>query len=220
MDIKNLASFEKVIINNIRELFEEAKWLHFLGRYPRAYTLAHLAFEENAKITYLTFLAWDVFTGKNFSKNEINKIFSGPLFTNHQYKLRIAFLKLPGFDYQKAIQNTNALNILKNKSLYADMFEGEMCKPSDFFGNTQSSAMIDITKNTLLKRIDELGFSKISHIKKINLDVLENNYYKMKGFFDSDFHMQNWKYVEYLEVLIKNEKLFNKVKQVFAKKRL
>lgn len=215
MDIKNLAGFEKVIINNIGELFEESKWLHRLGHYPRAYTLSHLAFEENAKITFLTFLAWDIFAGKEFSNDEVEKIFRSQLFTDHKLKLKIAFLKLPGFDYQKSVQQINALNILKNKSIYADMFEGEICKPSDFFGNNQSSAMIEITKNTLQKRIEELGFSQINHIKKITNEVIENYYHNMKSLFDSQFQLQNWNYVEYLKDIIKNENLFNKVKRTF-----
>lgn len=215
MDIKNLAGFEKAIINNIGELLEESKWLHRLGHYPRAYTLSYLAFEENAKITFLTFLAWDVFAGKNFSDKEVESLFKSQMFTDHKMKLRIAFLKLPGFDYQKSIRLIHELNILKNKSIYTDIFEGEMCKPGDFFGINQSSDMIEIAKNTLQKRIEELGLEQIKHIKRLTIEVIEDNYHKMKSLFDSQFQLQNFNYVEYLNDIIKNENLFNKIKQTF-----
>ena len=215
MDIKDLAGFEKAIINNIEELFEEANWLHRFGHFPRAYTLSYLAFEENAKITFLTFLAWDIFAGKDYSNKEIENLFKSELFTNHKLKLRIAFLKLPGYDYQQSVQQINILNILKNKSIYADIFEGEICKPSDFFSKNQSSIMIDIAKNTLEKRVEELGFTQIKHVKKITNEVIEIYYQKMKNLFDSQFHRKNWNYIDYLKCIIKNETLFNRVKETF-----
>ena len=215
MDIRTLSRFELTIIYNIGELHEESKWLHQFGHYPRAYALSHLAFEENAKITFLTFLAWDIFAGKEFAVEEVEKIFAGPLFTDHNLKLRIAFLKLPGYDYQKTIKETTALNILKNKSIYADIFEGEMCKPSDFFGENQSSAMIEITGTTLEKRIEELGSGKITSIQDLTAEMIEDYYLRMKSVFDSKLHFKNWNYVNYLKDIIKNEKLFNRVKHVF-----
>jgi len=222
MDIKTLSTFEKTILLNIWELYEESKWLKKNGYFSRAYTLAHLGFEENAKITFLTFLAWDIFSGKKITSEDIHKIFASPLFTDHKLKLRMAFLKLPGYDYQSTIKNVNALNIFKNKSIYTDVFEKEMCKPSDFFGEKQASDMIEILGNTLQKRVEELGASKIEQIPRITDKVIEEYYKQHRVLFERKRTIQispKMNYIDYLKDIIKNEKLFNLVKQLLSKGR-
>lgn len=219
MDIKTLSSFERKIILNIWELYEEAKWLYKLGHYARAYALAHLAFEENAKLTLLTFLAWDIFMGKSITSDDIHGIFSGKLFTNHKMKLRIAFLKLPGYDYQTTVRQINALNILKNKSIYSDILDGAMYKPSDFFGKKQASSMVDIAKVTLQKRVEELGVTSLKKINRITDEMIENYYMDMKKILDAQRTILNVpsdvSFVDYLMEVIKNEELFNRLKQIF-----
>jgi AbiV family abortive infection protein len=219
MNLKDISCFERKIILNVWELYKEAKWLNRLGHYARSYALSHLAFEESAKITVLTFLAWDLFTGRAIASDDIHKIFSSQLFKDHRFKLRVAFLRLPGYDYQTALRQISALDKLKNRSLYSDIIDDEMYKPSDFFGKEQTSLMIGITKDTLQRTIEDIGIVKISKLDSITDEMIESRYKKMKEIFNAQRAIlmvsSNVNHVDYLMEIIKTEELFNRLKQLF-----
>lgn len=221
MDLKALAIYESKILLNVFELFEEAEILYQHGHYARAYALAHLSFEENAKATLLTYLAMDIIAGREITPETIQDIFTSQLFINHKYKLRIAFLKLPGYDYQQTVKLTKDLNEIKNKSLYTDILEGEMFKPSDFFEEGQASMMLDIAKNSLARRIEDFGSTDIQTGIRITEESIENYYYEMKVEFEkrqeNETATGNVGYVDYLETLIKNEGLYNQLKITMAR---
>lgn len=219
MNLKTLAEFERKILINVWELYEEAKLLQQHGHFARAYTLAHLSFEENAKITVLTYLAMDIFAGKNITSVSIHDLFTSQLFKKHTNKLRIAYLKLPNYDFQTTVEQIRALNIFKNKSLYADILDGEMFKPSDFFGRDQSELMIDLAKNTLQTRIEELGGRDLKEIGSISEETIENYYKEMKEVFDTSQTFQQpdreIDYIDLLTEIIKNEEKYNRLKQLY-----
>ncbi len=73
MNIEKLAIFHRQILLNTWELVEEANLLFNNGYYARAYSLAHLALEENAKLTVLTFLSIDILHGKEIKSDELKK---------------------------------------------------------------------------------------------------------------------------------------------------
>jgi len=213
MDIKKLAKFNREITLNVWELIEEAKLLYKHGHYPRAYTLAHLALEENAKLTVLLFLAVDILHGKIISTDELARIFSSKLFTNHKLKLRLVFLKLPNYSYQKTINNVNELNTYKNHSLYTDVINGDISKPSNFFREDKASAMIDIVEMTLQKGIEDMGLT-IKNIPTITVDMIESNYRKI--YLDSGAVFLDRKasetYADVLMRIVKTPQTFDEMK--------
>lgn len=224
--IEQFAEFELVIIKNISELLVEAKQLFKSKHYARAFALAYLSFEENAKITLFTFLIMDNFIGQPRSFSALQEIFNGQLFKNHKKKLRLAFLPLPDFDFQKSITTINFLNELKNRSLYSDIFELEMCKPSDFFGKDQALDMINIAENTLNSRLREFDVDKTSNVTKSIIlsrynelqQVFETQLKIIKLYNETDTLGKYKNYLNFLDEVIKSEILFNQMKQSYNTK--
>jgi len=216
VDLHTLALFDRKILINVWELYEEANWLYQHGHYARAYALAHLSFEETAKTTVLTYLAMDIFAGRTITPETIQELFSSNLFINHSNKLRIAFLKLPNIDFQETVKQTRGLNQFKNKSLYADILDGEMFKPSDFFGEKQAVSMLGIALNTLSRWVEELGETDLDNISNIAVETIENHYKEMKVVFDQleikPSATTSVGFIDYLRDVIKNEELYNLVK--------
>ncbi|MBN2503014.1 MAG: AbiV family abortive infection protein [Anaerolineales bacterium] len=217
MDISVLSRFARKILINTWELYEEAKWLNKLGHYARAYALAHLAVEEYAKLTLLSFVAMDVFEGKEITSEYLHSIFTGRLFRDHKYKLRIAFLKFPSFDYQTTIQYANQLNEYKNKSLYSDIMEDHFFKPSDLFNKDRSSTMIEVVSNLLQKYIKEMGIKTLKKIKNVDEAVFFDYFNRLSKLFMVNKIAPlptNINHVDYLLKSIKNQDTYDNLKLI------
>jgi AbiV family abortive infection protein len=132
------------IIQNARELVEESELLFNHGRYARAYTLAHLACEELAKVPMLTTAAVALTTGQSFEWDDLNRHFS-----NHQAKIVLGFLVEDIFDWITGNQDPTITdqpsvglkdlvrdnNRLKNDSLYVGITKDGFRKPSENGGS-------------------------------------------------------------------------------------
>ena len=221
MNMKFLAESEGKVLTNAWELWKESSWLFELGHYPRAYALAHLSFEETAKSTILQFLGMDIFDGGEVSHVQLQEVFSGRLFNNHKYKLRIAFLRLPDFDFQTAVNLINGLNQLKNRSLYTDIFDGKLMKPGDFFGQQQASQMLELASNTIRCRLNEIGIDDLDRIDLVTVERLEQHYRHLWLNFKLQFHplnaVQHESYIDLLERIITNKDLFDQLKMIWGR---
>ncbi len=216
MDFSDIAQFEIKIYENAFELLAEAKWLHKLGHYSRSYALAHLAFEESAKLEIMTFVSLNIIIGKKLNFEDIRKIFKSKLFLDHKTKLRMGFLRLPGYDFQTSVKTIDQLNKLKNKSLYTDLSADKMNKPSDFFNIENSKFMIGITEKTLTKIISQFGIKKQ---KDLSITLIKKHYEKLKLIFENKFSEttafdESNCYIEKLEDIISKPELFNEYKNI------
>lgn len=223
MEIAKLARYSYSILRNIWSLYSEAKWLFKLGFYARAYTLAHIGFEEFAKLTVLMFVGMDIFHGKTISDEALKDLIGGKLFRDHKSKLKIAFLRLPGFDYQQSQDFIHFLNDFKNRSLYSDILEdGEMYWPGDLVNKHRSEEMLEVLENSIKKEAEELGLKKLKHLKNVTISDYVDHYNSNRQVFHSDPLTQivptNAGYVDLLIKLISDEKYFNAFKQTASSK--
>jgi AbiV family abortive infection protein len=222
LDLNDFIQFEMSTLINMSELLSEAKLLFKFNHYARAFSLFYFSFEENAKITLYSFLMFDHFISIERTNDDIQTILKANIFKDHRKKLRLAFLSLPGYDYQKSVKIIHALVELKNRSLYSDFFEGEMCKPSDFFGKDQLRPFIDIATNTFEKRIKEYG---VNSIKEVNLEKIKNHYFELRenisekiftlsGYNQTGIPQDFKNYYDLLTTIICHEGEFNLFKSV------
>ena len=70
------------ILENSRELIEDAEVLLKENRFPRAFSLAHLACEEMAKLPMLARPSAEIIIGENVDWSKLNI-----RMRNHQYKI-------------------------------------------------------------------------------------------------------------------------------------
>jgi AbiV family abortive infection protein len=221
--VTEIAQYEYATLKNMWELITEANSLFQINHFARAFNLAYFSIEENAKITLFSFLVLDAFFGKQWSFQEIVGIFKGPLFSNHKKKMRLAFLKLPGYDYQKSVKTISALVELKNRSLYTDLFDGKMCKPSDFFSSKEAKTFIDIATTTFYKRLEELN---VKNMDQLNEGLIQAQFEKMERNLSAQSTIMKLKIqqniahsnpsYELLTTIISNEDLFNQYKSTYT----
>lgn len=141
----------KKVLENVIELIEEAEILFDKNKFARAYTLAHLAFEELAKIPIIGAAPNRIKNEDNYDWRKVrNKIL------NHKPKLNFSisfnleheesFLKITGLKQFKLNDVLEKMNNLKNASLYVGENKGLFKKPSDVITKTISENMIKISK--------------------------------------------------------------------------
>lgn len=127
-------------LDNAKELFEEAEILENKQKFPRAYTLFHLAIEEVGKV----FIIFKYLLGNDYSEDKMKKFDAE--FRQHKTKIDlatnidvIAAWLIKGGELTKEIiekatytkKQIDNLNDLKNLSLYSFFHKDLSYKPSD-----------------------------------------------------------------------------------------
>lgn len=148
------------LFENARELLEEAELLLSHERFARAYTLAHLASEEIAKIPWLVDKAMATTNGEEWTWEDVDsyshkkKIRRGL----HQEIIQTFFTSTGEIDIEKlkkANEIADALNELKNSSLYVSLIDAT--KPSEVISKDRATEAIEITRRRL-QQFEELEF--------------------------------------------------------------
>jgi AbiV family abortive infection protein len=174
------------ILENAKELIEEAQILYEHQRYARTYALSHLAFEELAKIPILAAAPERIKTEDEYSWTKVHKklIKHGPklIFSiNFNLDHENSFLKITGQDKFDPNETSKIMNQLKNESLYAGVRDKEFLKPSENFTKEIADHILRVVRDyygfienyeKMLKGVYEkdLTFEEIkSLIEQINL---------------------------------------------------
>jgi len=153
----SIKEIEKILIkflDNARELLEEADLLLENKKFARAYSLAHLACEEVAKIIMISRTAYEITRGKDIDWERIIK-----RLRNHREKIKdILFLD---FLYSSKTENDEDIktflknldkmtkydNDFKNYSLYTSLIENKFYKPSELFSHEFVKGFIKLAHN-------------------------------------------------------------------------
>ena len=171
--MKNL-SFEELMIDrakilqNAKDLIIDSEILLDNKRYPRAYTLSHLASEELAKLTTMHSICIDALSGETINWNKVEK-----KLRDHKDKIKRAF----EFDlfcnlasdngksikqYEEGIELVDEYNIMKNASIYAGMLKNYFCSPGEVISEKIARKMVQISKHRYeWYQASENAFSKL-----------------------------------------------------------
>jgi AbiV family abortive infection protein len=142
------------ILENAHELMADAELLLGNGRYPRAFTTAHLALEELAKLPVLHTLAIELARGRRVDWHAVDR-----RLRNHEVKIKgdilMDFLRtahITGANVESLFQRlhgASATNDLKNQSLYATQISDTFIKPSDVITEEIARATLEHTRAQL-----------------------------------------------------------------------
>ncbi|PEO28724.1 AbiV family abortive infection protein [Bacillus wiedmannii] len=195
------------VIENARELIEDAKLLLENKRYARAYTLSHLMCEELSKIPMIGRALTESAMDKNYKWNDLHK-----RLVNHNPKIRLFMLmptvsvealeKIVGMSMDKGITAfEKKLNNLKNNSLYSG-FQGEIFnKPSEIITKEIAESMFEIasdyfkfmevavknlqgTAHKIVEKEFISSFSKLKEFGEKNPDSIQFMNFLMKRTFE------------------------------------
>lgn len=155
LSVAEIESARIKVLENARELVEEAEILLSNERFARAYSLAHLASEEMAKIPMLVRAATDTLGGLEFNWAKL-----GRRLRNHAAKIKnilfVDFFHDPNTendtDIKRLIEDlrrTPNYNKLKNWSLYTDLIHGAFLKPSEVISADLATAMVKVARGRL-----------------------------------------------------------------------
>ncbi|MGG0569099.1 AbiV family abortive infection protein [Priestia megaterium] len=148
---KQIEDFKQKILENAIELIEEAEILFNGSKFARAYALAHLAFEELAKIPILAdaparIKYEDDYNWKEFWNEILSHKSKLDFSINFNLEHEQVFLEITDLNDFKLVDVLKKMNNLKNASLYAGKTKGSLKKPSDIISKKISKNMILISK--------------------------------------------------------------------------
>jgi AbiV family abortive infection protein len=157
--IKEIEEAQLKVLDNARELIDEAEILFDHSKYARAYTLAHLAAEELAKLETLLSCEKAIVIGKpiewkdatiNQHKPKIHKIIWDEIFLNIP-PIVLSERKT----YDQRINLIDKYNDLKNMSLYTGESNGAFLKPSEIIREDHARNAVN-RSNLLLEWLDPI----------------------------------------------------------------
>ncbi|MDV2504482.1 MAG: AbiV family abortive infection protein [bacterium] len=171
------------ILENARELIEDAELLLSKGRFARAYTLSHLACEEMVKIPMLVRAAIDTLHGIEFDWINLQRRLH-----SHQEKIDIISLIDSLFDpdmennpdikrLKDSSKRTPSYNKLKNYSLYTSQINNRFKKPSEIIDHEQSDSLLGGAK-FLLKMFEAVEIPSQGRLEELSKHPLFKEYYE------------------------------------------
>jgi len=165
------------VLDNARELVEEAELLLGKERYARAYALAHLACEEMAKIPMLVRAVTGALMGLEFDWAKLER-----RLRSHRDKvtgiLFIDYVVDPNMeddaDIERLREDLKRLplyNKLKNWSLYTDLSEGVFHKPSEVISEHLAAGLVKLARGrlTFFETVELPSQSKLEEMVKTPL---------------------------------------------------
>jgi len=193
--IKEIEKTRIKFLNNARELLEEADLLSENKKFARAYSLAHLACEELAKIIMVSRVAYEVARGKNIDWKRVNR-----RLRNHKEKIKdilaLDFLYSSKTEnnedvknFYKDIKMTKYYNDFKNYSLYTSLIGDKFYKPSELFSHEFVKGFIKLAHNRF-NAVEKFTLLSKDRLKKLfdsqEFKQLENFLYNYKVFFNEN----------------------------------
>ncbi|MGB9936496.1 MAG: AbiV family abortive infection protein [Methanobacterium sp.] len=156
LSINEIEEIRIKILDNARELLEEAELLLANKRYARAYKLSHLACEEMAKIPIIVNAGIEKLRGLEVNWKQVDQ-----KMRNHKVKIKsflfIDFLFDFDTENDKDIKRlfddldmVGEYNNLKNYSLYTGRVHENFYKPSELFNEVFVVASLKLAKNRLI----------------------------------------------------------------------
>jgi AbiV family abortive infection protein len=148
------------ILNNSRDLLEEAQLLFENMKYARSYLLSQIAGEELSKLIMVYNIASDVYWNREVDWKEFDNSLRSHVKKNRYnvMGLRIFSRLFNGVDVSEVVpfdemeSISKAMNYAKNASLYSGEHEGSFLAPADLF-NLESAKSIMSLNNKLYKFI-------------------------------------------------------------------
>ena len=153
LSLSEIEALRALALQNSAELLEEAELLFQHKRFARTYTLAHLSSEELAKLPILAAYGVRLAKGKTISWTKLDE-----KLRSHAIKLKgLLFVDLLGTDvdptsktiqvHKQAVSRVELFNTLKNSSLYAGVYQGELYKPTAIFTEKLASEALTLARN-------------------------------------------------------------------------
>ena len=155
LSVNQIEKARVTVLENARELVEEAELLLANNRFARAYSLAHLACEELAKIPMLVRAGAYTSRGLDVDRTKLDK-----RIRSHTSKLRLILLMDFLHDSEveddadirrlkEDLQRIPHYNDLKNRSLYASLVDDAFRKPSDLIPGPIATIFLKLTRRRL-----------------------------------------------------------------------
>lgn len=143
------------ILENAAELVEEATLLLANNRFARAYSLAHLACEEMAKIPMLVRAGADTIRGRTVDWKKLDR-----RFRSHKEKIagsfHIDYLIDPRMEndedikfLQESLARVGDFNKMKNESLYVTFVGNSFVKPSEVINADLAAIQLKVSLTRL-----------------------------------------------------------------------
>jgi len=136
VSLEELEEMKIKILENAHELVKDAEILCANKRFARAYSLAHLACEEMAKLQMLARSSAETIVGEDVNWNKLNRRMLNHKVKIMTYLLRDYFVNPYTEDFtdlKKLLGMRNEYNKLKNYSIYAGFRDNKFYKPSELF---------------------------------------------------------------------------------------
>lgn len=172
LSITEIESLRALVLQNAGELVVEAGILFDHRKFARAFTLAHLSSEELAKLPFLAWVGITLVKGESIDWKKLDK-----RLRSHPAKLKgLLFVDFLGMSvdpaikeikvHQETISRVELLNELKNVSLYASVYQGELCKPNSAITQSLAEQMLIAAKNRfeLFSEIESVTHGRISEL--------------------------------------------------------
>jgi AbiV family abortive infection protein len=141
-------------VANATSLIEEAELLYRSNFHARAYTLAHIAREEIAKVTMFYAAGLRILAGKAVDWEKLHK-----RLRDHNSKLTsdalLSFISTPGavdtLPLEKMLGGAKTRNQWKNDSLYVSIVDGSFKTPSEMITRKKSERTIALAQFALVE---------------------------------------------------------------------
>jgi len=155
LSVSQIEEARSKILQNATELVEEAELLLVNGRHARAYSLAHLACEEMAKIPMLLRAATDKILGRDVDWQKLNR-----RLRSHIEKIRViivlGYFVDPNIEndqdlktLQKSLAKVKDFNLLKNQSLYTNFVGNSFQNPSEAIPTELAKSLVGLARKRL-----------------------------------------------------------------------
>jgi AbiV family abortive infection protein len=210
IDLALIDEARRLVLDNAKSLIEESEILFKKQKYARAFTLAHLAGEELAKIPMLFRYGMYIVIGKNIDIREFDK-----KFRNHKSKIK----GISAFDFmtnpiasirilKDDIKFTDNYDSLKNMGLYVSGWGIGFISPLEIFDKEMANNALTLARfrfkkmNALEKhqikfksiQKNEILFKDLKNFASELDKAIENPSY-LKMFFDKEF--KNWRHLKH-----------------------
>ena len=174
LSLSEIESLRALALQNSAELLAEAELLFQHKKFARTYTLAHLSSEELAKLPILAAYGVRLVNGKTVNWKQLDK-----KLRSHKTKLKgLLFVDLLGTSidpkaksiqvHQESMSRIELFNTLKNASLYAGVFQGELHKPNEIFTERLATEALTISRNRfeLFSEVEQFTHGKLAELGK------------------------------------------------------
>ncbi len=171
---ENIEVGRRKILSNASQLIEEAELLLKAEHNARAYTLAHLASEELAKIPMLVRAGFDSLCGTEVNWDKLER----KLISHHKKLegiLAVDFLHGPEIEemadikrFEEDLKRIPDYNTMKNWSIYVSYIGGEFREPAEIIIKPLAAEMVKLAKNrfSFFTKMEKISGGSLERMQK------------------------------------------------------